>query len=217
MAMKRGTMRKAMGSIARARSASICSVTTIVPSSAVLLAPTRPEIMSAVSSGAISRSVREAGAPPEQALGAVALHDRRRLDDHDDAREERGDDDDGQRLDRHLVEVAAQLGVVEHRRPRDRAARDLPEEHAHAADGVRDPDERGARRRERGPRACRRRGLGGWASGADIAPGRYYRPSQLDRRGHAALRAGVGQEDGHHPRQAQAGPERRCGASARSE
>ena len=37
---------------------------------------------------------REAGAPPEQALGAVALDDRGRLDDGDDAGEERGDDDD---------------------------------------------------------------------------------------------------------------------------
>ena len=123
MAMKRGKTRNAMGSMARARSASICSVTTIVPSSAVLFAPTRPEIMSAVSSGAISRSVAEAGAPAEEALCAEALDDGRGLDHHDGAREERGDDDDRQRLDRHLVEVASELGVVEHRRPGEPPAR----------------------------------------------------------------------------------------------
>ncbi len=39
-------------------------MTTIVPSSAVLFAPTRPEIMSAVRSGAISRSVVKPAAHP---------------------------------------------------------------------------------------------------------------------------------------------------------
>ena len=53
-----------MGSIARTRSASICSVTTMVPSSAVLLAPTRPLIMSAVRSGATSRKVPKPAPQP---------------------------------------------------------------------------------------------------------------------------------------------------------
>ena len=60
----------------------------------------------------------EAGAPAEQALGAVALHDRRGLDDHDRAGEERGDGHDGERLDAHLVEVLEQLARVDARRHR---------------------------------------------------------------------------------------------------
>ena len=62
--MNRGTTRNVMGSMARTRRASICSVPTMVPSSAVLLAPTRPEIISAVSSGAISRRVPKPAAHP---------------------------------------------------------------------------------------------------------------------------------------------------------
>ena len=47
----------------------------------MLLAPTRL-IISAVSSGAISRSVPEARAPAEQRVGPQALHQRRGLEDH---------------------------------------------------------------------------------------------------------------------------------------
>jgi hypothetical protein len=43
--------------MARARSPSSCSVTVMVPSSAVLLEPTRPENMSAMSTGPISRKM----------------------------------------------------------------------------------------------------------------------------------------------------------------
>ena len=111
-----------MGSMASARRASICSVTTIVPSSAVLLAPTRPEIMSAVSSGATSRSVPKPAPQPSRPSAPHALHERCGLDDHDGAGEEGGDDDDGQRLDGHLVEVAFELGSVEARREEKRRA-----------------------------------------------------------------------------------------------
>ena len=57
IAKNRGKIRYPKGSIASARSPSICSVTAIVPSSAVLLAPTRPEIMSAVRTGPTSRKM----------------------------------------------------------------------------------------------------------------------------------------------------------------
>ena len=86
MAMKRGAMRNAIGSMARARSASICSVTTIVPSSAVLLAPTRPGDHERGEQRRDLAERAEAGAPAEEALGAVALDDGGRLDDHDGAR-----------------------------------------------------------------------------------------------------------------------------------
>ncbi len=66
MARKRGAIRKPIGLMAKARSASICSVTAIVPSSAVLLAPTRPLIIKAVSSGAISRSVPKPAPQPSK-------------------------------------------------------------------------------------------------------------------------------------------------------
>ncbi len=113
IARKRGKMRNEMGSIARTRSASSCSVTTMVPSSAVLFAPTRPLIMSAVRSGAISRSVPKPRPPAEQALCVVPPHDDGGLDDHDGAREKCGHDDDGQGFDRHLVEIFPELLPVE--------------------------------------------------------------------------------------------------------
>ena len=56
-AMKRGTMRYATGSYASVSSASICSVTRIVPISAVIFAPTRPASTSAVSSGPSSSTM----------------------------------------------------------------------------------------------------------------------------------------------------------------
>ena len=56
IAITRGTTRKRIGSIASARRPSSCSVTVIVASSAVLFAPTRPENMSAIRIGPISRS-----------------------------------------------------------------------------------------------------------------------------------------------------------------
>ena len=64
---KRGAIRKASGSIASARRASTWSVTTIVPSSAVLLAPTLPEIINAVRSGATSRRVPKPAPHPSSA------------------------------------------------------------------------------------------------------------------------------------------------------
>ena len=51
-----GTTSFFTGSEAIARSASICSVTFIVPSSAVMPAPMRPPTMSATSTGASSRT-----------------------------------------------------------------------------------------------------------------------------------------------------------------
>jgi len=54
-ASSRGTIRNATGSYDSVSSASICSVTRIVPISAVIRAPTRPASTSAVRSGASSR------------------------------------------------------------------------------------------------------------------------------------------------------------------
>jgi len=96
MLRKRGATRNATGSIAKALSASICSVTAIVPSSAVLFAPTLPLIMSAVSNGAILAQRAEARSPAQKPVGPVALHDGRRLNDHDAACEQRRDRHDGQ-------------------------------------------------------------------------------------------------------------------------
>ena len=56
IASTRGTTRNLIGSIASARSPSSCSVTVIVASSAVLFAPTRPENISAIRIGPISRN-----------------------------------------------------------------------------------------------------------------------------------------------------------------
>ena len=50
-ARNRGTTRVSTGWAARARSASICSVTFIVPNSAVMAAPTRPVSINAASTG----------------------------------------------------------------------------------------------------------------------------------------------------------------------
>ena len=140
-----------MGSMASARSASICSVTAIVPSSAVLLAPTRPEIMSAVSSGPISRSVPKPAPQPKQPLRAVALHDGRRLDDHDRAGEERGDHHDGQRLDAHLVHAFrfSRVELESRERPRDARGEDahLPRGPGDVEDAVARSGEGGSARR----------------------------------------------------------------------
>jgi len=80
-------------------------VTTIVPSSAVLFGADAARDHQRREERRDLAERTEARAPAEQALGAVALHDRRGLDDHDRAGEERGDGDDGERLDAHLVEV----------------------------------------------------------------------------------------------------------------
>ena len=50
-ATRRGTTRKRAGSKPIERNASICSVTTIEPSSAAIAAPTRPATTTAVSIG----------------------------------------------------------------------------------------------------------------------------------------------------------------------
>ncbi len=55
-ATSRGTTRKRAGSSPIERSASICSVTTIEPSSAAIAAPTRPATTTAVSMGPSSRT-----------------------------------------------------------------------------------------------------------------------------------------------------------------
>ena len=60
IARNRGTTRKRTGSAASVRSASICSVTCIVPSSAAMDEPTRPATMSAVMTGPISRTTERA-------------------------------------------------------------------------------------------------------------------------------------------------------------
>ena len=125
-----------MGSMASARRASICSVTTIVPSSAVLLAPTRPEIISAVSSGATSRSVPKPAPQPSRPSAPTRFTSGAAWMTMMAPGEERRDDDDGQRLDGHLVEVPLELRVVDARREREEARHDAPEEHAHAADGL---------------------------------------------------------------------------------
>ncbi len=54
-AVTRGTIRYWTGSVPSAVSASICSVTRIVPSSAAIALPTRPVTMRAVRTGASSR------------------------------------------------------------------------------------------------------------------------------------------------------------------
>ena len=218
MAMKRGTMRKAMGSMASTRSASICSVTTIVPSSAVLLAPTRPEIISAVSSGATSRSVPKPAAPAEQPLGAVALHQRRGLDDHDGAGEERRDDDDGQRLDRHLVEVALQLRAVEARREGEERATGC----ARRARPCRPPSRRcrGTRRRSPRRRSSSRPAVAApvAAGSGDIGARRYYSPSQSIAAAAAELGADVGAHEGQRrARGPRARPPRAWPAASRDE
>ena len=126
MATKRGAMRKAMGSMA--------SVAQRVD---LLGDDHGPELGGVVGADAARDHQRgeqrrdlaqraEARAPAEQALGAVALHERRRLDDHDGAREERRDDDDRERLDRHLVEVALDLRPVDAAAGRTRRARMRP-------------------------------------------------------------------------------------------
>ncbi len=56
-AISRGTTRYATGSYARVSRASICSVTRIVPISAVMRAPTRPVSTRPVSSGPSSRMI----------------------------------------------------------------------------------------------------------------------------------------------------------------
>ncbi len=53
--MSRGATSLRMGSVPRERIASICWVTTIEPSSAAIPEPTRPDTMSAVSTGPSSR------------------------------------------------------------------------------------------------------------------------------------------------------------------
>ena len=52
-AITRGTTRKLIGSVPITLSASSCSVTFIVPSSAATAPPTRPAIMTAASTGPI--------------------------------------------------------------------------------------------------------------------------------------------------------------------
>ena len=56
IASMRGRTRLRIGLAPRARTASICSVTAIEPSSAVIPAPTRPPIIKAVRTGPISRT-----------------------------------------------------------------------------------------------------------------------------------------------------------------
>ena len=94
MPRKRGTMRKAMR-VDRERAEGV----------ELLGDDHRPELGGVVRADAARDHQRreqrrhlaqrsEARAPAKERLGAVALHDRRGLDDHDCAREERGDDDD---------------------------------------------------------------------------------------------------------------------------
>ena len=56
VAMTFGTTSLRTGFVASARSASICSVTFIVPISAVIPAPTRPPTMSDINTGPSSRT-----------------------------------------------------------------------------------------------------------------------------------------------------------------
>src|SRR3990172_2123517 len=63
-ATTRGTTRYLTGFVARVTSASICSVTFIVPSSAAIDAPTRPETMSPANTGPSSRVIESATTVP---------------------------------------------------------------------------------------------------------------------------------------------------------
>src|SRR5262249_27102920 len=56
---------------------------------------------------------RVTGTEPEKAIGAEALHEDARLDDHDATGKERGEHHDGQRQDAHLVQVAQELATIE--------------------------------------------------------------------------------------------------------
>jgi hypothetical protein len=117
--------------------ASICSVTTIVPSSAALFAPTATDHERG-EQGADLAERAETGAPPDETLRLVARDEGRCLDDHDRAGEERGDGHDGERLHPHLVEIHLELARVEAEphEPRE----DLPEQDAEAADELADAE-----------------------------------------------------------------------------
>ena len=62
--------------MASAVSASICSVTRMVPSSAAMALPTRPVTISAVRTGASSRVRDRATTLPDEALGVEPLRSR---------------------------------------------------------------------------------------------------------------------------------------------
>ena len=63
-AITRGTKRYCTGSVASACSASICSVTRMVPISAAIDEPTRPVTISPTSTGDSSRSIASATTLP---------------------------------------------------------------------------------------------------------------------------------------------------------
>ena len=108
--MRRGVTSFWIGSVPRARMASICSVTFMEPSSLAMPEALRPATMSAVSTGPSSRtSVMETSVPvlPDLAVSGQGLG---HLQRHDGAGEEPGDGGDHQAA--HADGVHLQNDVV---------------------------------------------------------------------------------------------------------
>ena len=113
LAMKRGLIRKSIGSAAHMRSASICSVTTIEPISAAMPAPTRVASMSAPSEAAKSRtSSSRYVAPSSVKSGTTRLAWRPGLVDEDHPDEAHRDRQEEHRAVAHLVHLADERALL---------------------------------------------------------------------------------------------------------
>ena len=122
-AMRRGPTRYLNGLVESVTSASICSVTRMVPSSAAIEAPTRPATMRPASTGPKFARDAERHDRGDQAFGIEARRAEIDLQRQRAAGEEGGEADDGQRVvadPHHLIE---DLADIDGRRQPLRAAR----------------------------------------------------------------------------------------------
>src|SRR5579875_1526524 len=106
-ASNRGTTSIRVGERPSASSASICSVTTIEPSSAAIAAPARPATTTAVSIGPSSRTVGDRASDERRKAVADGLH--RGLERDDGTGEERGQQYDRPRIHPEQVRLVDRL------------------------------------------------------------------------------------------------------------